>query len=389
MGRGQRTDGVRKASDSTIEIDFRYRGLRCRERLSLPPTARNMSYAANLRGQVLIEIAKGLFDYAKTFPNSTRAARFSTKPSEVRTMREALLAWYTEKEQELEHSSLLTYKRVIHNVLIPALGDRPLIEFNRPMVKDLLATLKVGLSGKRLGNILCPLRGVADEAVRDEVLKTSPMEGFKVKRRRKAIEDHDDVDPFAPAEVRAILAGCTDPQFANYCRFAFASGLRTGELIGLRWTDVDLVAGTVAVRRSFVMGKMKSTKTTAGYRVVSLIPTAVAALRAQQEHTRLAGGAVFHNPRTGEAWDGDRQIREHYWRLALKRAGVRYRYPYQMRHTYASQALSAGENVMWVAAQLGHKDWAVTARRYARWIPSAVPDAGGKLAAVWAAAEGA
>lgn len=345
-----------------------------------------MAHVANLRGQVLNEIARGTFDYAKTFPDSARAARFNPQqPGNVRTMREALLAWYAEKEQELEHSSLLTYKRVVHNVLIPALGARPLLEFNRAMVKDLLATLDPGLSGKRLGNILCPLRGVADEAVRDEILKANPMEGFKVKRRRKAIEDHDDIDPFAPAEVHAILAGCEEQQFSNFCRFAFASGLRTGELIGLRWTDVDMLAGTVAVRRSFVMGKMKSTKTTAGYRVVSLIPTAVAALRAQQEHTRLAGGAVFHNPRTGEAWDGDRQIREHYWRLALKRAGIRYRYPYQMRHTYASQALSAGENVMWVAAQLGHKDWAVTARRYARWIPSAVPDAGNKLAAVWAA----
>lgn len=58
-------------------------------------------------------------------------------------------------------------------------------------------------------------------------------------------------------------------------------------------------------------------------------------------------------------------------------------YPYQMRHTFASQALSAGENVMWVAKQMGHRDWTITAKKYARWIPSMVPDAGQRLAAAW------
>lgn len=48
---------------------------------------------------------------------------------------------------------------------------------------------------------------------------------------------------------------------------------------------------------------------------------------------------------------------------ALRKAGVRYRYPYQMRHTFASQALSAGENAMWVARQMGHRDWTITAKK--------------------------
>ncbi|CCP16101.1 Putative lambdoid prophage Rac integrase [Stenotrophomonas maltophilia RA8] len=54
-----------------------------------------------------------------------------------------------------------------------------------------------------------------------------------------------------------------------------------------------------------------------------------------------------------------------------------------MRHTFTSQALSAGENVMWVARQMGHRDWTITAKKYGRWIPSMVPDAGAKAAAVW------
>lgn len=68
---------------------------------------------------------------------------------------------------------------------------------------------------------------------------------------------------------------------------------------------------------------------------------------------------------------------------ALKKAGIRYRNPYQTRHTYASMLLSAGENPMWVAQQMGHKDWAMIRRVYGRWIPEMNPGAGDKIMANW------
>lgn len=61
-------------------------------------------------------------------------------------------------------------------------------------------------------------------------------------------------------------------------------------------------------------------------------------------------------------------IKESAWIPALKKAGVRYRNPYQTRHTYASMMLSAGENLAWVSNQMGHSDVLITARTYARWI---------------------
>ncbi|WP_281718456.1 tyrosine-type recombinase/integrase [Pandoraea apista] len=66
------------------------------------------------------------------------------------------------------------------------------------------------------------------------------------------------------------------------------------------------------------------------------------------------------------------------WNSALKRAGVRYRNPYQTRHIYASMMLSAGEHPMWVAKQMGHADWTMIARVYGRWMPTADLKAGDK-----------
>jgi len=64
-------------------------------------------------------------------------------------------------------------------------------------------------------------------------------------------------------------------------------------MIGLCWSDVDFAAGTVRIRRAWVMGKMKAPKTEAGVRIVELVAPAIAALKAQREHTALAGEFVF------------------------------------------------------------------------------------------------
>lgn len=67
------------------------------------------------------------------------------------------------------------------------------------------------------------------------------------------------------------------------------------------------------------------------------------------------------------------------------KAGVRYRRPYQTRHTYASMMLTAGEPLGWVANQLGHRDLSMLARVYGRWIKSATPYVGNKAVAMFAA----
>lgn len=380
MGTG-RQGGVRTASESTIEIDFYYRGARCRERLKLAPTPRNKQYAERLLGQVKLEIEKGTFDYHAHFPGSKRALALTKDAKSLETIEAALERWYEGKKRELEHSTLDCYRRYIYNVLVPQCGRTPLRDFDKAAGRALVASFG-DVSAKRINNVLGPLRGVFDDAVHDGILTTNPLDGLRV-RRRGRIAKKDDVDPFTPVEIQAILAAAAkSPQVRNYCQFNLATGLRTSEMIGLEWGDVDFVAGTVRVRQAVVMGKLKAPKTDAGARVVRLAAPALAALQAQKEHTYLVDGRVFYNPITGQPWSSDRAVRVHF-RPILKRAGVRYRYPYQMRHTFASIALSAGENVMWVSKQMGHSDWTITARIYSRWIPSVVPDAGAKMEAAW------
>lgn len=381
MGAGP-AGGVRAASKSSLEIDFYYRGVRCRERLKLADTPRNRKYAERLLGQIKIEIEKGTFDYLAHFPDSNRAKLLARNPASLELIETALERWYERKKRELEHSTLDCYRRYIWNVLIPRCGRTPLRSFDKAAGKALVASFGEELSAKRINNVLGPLRGMFADLVDEGTLAVNPMDGLKVKRRAKVVE-RDPIDPFTPEELQAIFKASPYAQVRNYCQFNTLSGLRTSEMIALRWDDIDFVTGTARIRRAIVMGQLKAPKTEAGARLVELPAPAIASLVAQKEHTFLAGGAVFHNPRTNQPWKSDREFRAFFFKPLLKRAGVRYRYPYQMRHTFASIALSAGENVMWVSKQLGHKNWYVTAKRYARWIKSVVPDAGRRLTAAW------
>ncbi len=195
----------------------------------------------------------------------------------------------------------------------------------------------------------------------------------------------DDIDPFNPEEQQAVL-GALSGQARNMMQFALWTGLRTSELVALDWGDIDWLREEVMVSRAMTQagkGKAETTKTAAGRRSVKLLRPALEALKAQKTHTFLADAEVFQNPRTLERWAGDGPIRKTMWVPAMKKAGVRYRRPYQTRHTYASMMLSAGEHPMWVAKQMGHTDWTMIARVYGRWMPSADEIAGQKATALF------
>ncbi len=181
-------------------------------------------------------------------------------------------------------------------------------------------------------------------------------------------ESDYEVDPFDKEEIKAIL-NAADGQIKNLFQFAFFTGLRTSELIALEWDDIDWLQGQVHVRQAYVRRRIKSTKTKAGKRKVLLWPPALEALKLQKTYTFLEGKRVFHYPLRSVPWETPTQIRDRAWRYVLRRAGVRYRNPYQTRHTYASMMLSNGENIMWLAKQMGHVTVEMIIKTYGKWIP--------------------
>lgn len=320
-------------------------------------------------------ISHGSFDYGKTFPNSKNGRKFSELPKTPQLIAEYLEKWLDDQKPRLKASTFDGYRKVVHGHLIPLFGALPLSEVTRKAVRDALRPKLT--SNKTLANMQSVLRKALSDAVDEyELLVENPLSRWTF-RNKDTLSKQDDIDPFTSDEQSLILMNLPE-QGRNLIQFAIWTGLRTSELVALDWADIDFVRGVVRVSRAWTQKSAiaEVPKTTAGRRDVKLLRPALEALHAQKTHTWLNGTEIFQNPRTGQRWTGDQPLRKTLWTAALKRAGVRYRNPYQTRHTYASMMLSAGEHPMWVAAQMGHADWTMIARVYGRWMPEADPDAG-------------
>jgi integrase len=153
------------------------------------------------------------------------------------------------------------------------------------------------------------------------------------------------------------------------------AGMRTSEIFGLRWANVDLASRSVLVAEAVVRGRQKdNTKTNTVRTTVKLNSVAFAAITSQKQHTFLGGDFVFNDPRYNIPWVDERAFRRSYWTPSLKRLGIRYRRPYNMRYTYATIMLMAGMNHSFCAKQLGHSP-EVFQRTYSKWLDGRQNDA--------------
>lgn len=365
MGRGSGVIGVQiRNNHIRITIDHEYK--RYSKTLKIEPTPANIKYAERMRSTWLHELEKG----------SIPSVFQDRQTSKVKVL---LDNWIDGKI--VKASTMNDYIKSVR-LLKEHFGDYDAAALEISHVRNFCKASNA--TAKRLNNLLSPLRMALQEAYEDKIIDKNILNGWTYKK--PVIEEREDpIDPFTQNEQIAIL-NATDGQGRNLLQFAFWTGMRTSELVGLCWSDIDMIEGKVEVRRARTQASTKpeTTKTNAGRRIIELLPPALAAIKAQKAHTFLNDKEVFLNPRTNEPWSGDAPIRKTLWIPALKKAGVRYRNPYQTRHTFASMMLSAGEHPMWVANKMGHKDWSMIARRYGKWMPEAMPDAGQKaIAAFW------
>lgn len=219
----------------SIQIDFYYLGKRCRETLKLEPTKANLVFAKNLKSAIQHEIAIGTFSYSKHFPQS-KNARLGSKTSN-KTISQALDEYMQASRRTLELSTLKGYRSAIELYLKPNFGETRLVDLTSATIKSWMGGLTI--SGKRINNVLIPLRTIFADAFADELIDKNPM--IRVKNLPvKTDEPH----PLTPSEIDAILKELNQ-QGKNLIQFAIWSGLRTSELIALEWGDIDFRAGLV------------------------------------------------------------------------------------------------------------------------------------------------
>lgn len=176
MGTESKRTGVRAVSESTIQIDFTYKTIRCRERIRLKPTPANIKRAENHRAAILDSIERGTFNYADTFPESPNRFMFAEYKGEGYPLKKWLETWLERQEKHLKSSTHDGYRKIVAHILIPELGEKTLTELRRSDVREWCDKQTAG--NKRLGNVQSVLRAALQSALDDDLIETNPLYGF-------------------------------------------------------------------------------------------------------------------------------------------------------------------------------------------------------------------
>lgn len=276
------------------------------------------------------------------------------------TIDEYASKWFKHKQRNWSHTTIRGYTQKYNSYIRDRWGNLFLQDF-KPSMFDEWAS-ETHLSAKSINETRNVLLQIFARALLDEVITGNPIE--KVQRAKQLFHEPE---PFTLSEIEAILTNLETP-FRQIYEFSLFTGLRTGEILGLRWSDIDLDKQIAHIRVNITGGIEKEPKTRGSVRSIELHCRAVKALNEILQSQYFDENRVFIDPRTGKTFKYADSLRKYVWKPALQQANVKYRYPYQCRHTYASMMLSSGQNPMWVAKQMGHSDWGMLRKTYGRWI---------------------
>jgi integrase len=358
------------ANSEAIQIAFTYKGIECRETLKLPATAGNLRYAENLRHEILAEIERGTFNYQEKFPESKRAAKFGfqTRRPFMRTLFDEALAM---KKPQLKSSSIKAYTNSVELQLKPAFGHLRIDMITPKAIRDWF--VNSGLSAKTLRNHRVMLDFTLDWAVQEKMIPSNPSDSLKLEHilPKKQLTSDYEPDPLNKTEIAAVIEAADDWYRQMIITWLF-TGVRPGELLGLRWSDIDFKNRAIHVRRARVLGVEDAPKTVTSIRQIDMLPMVYDALQAQRQQTYFISGAdgyVFLSKHQKKPFNDHRGLGRAAWNPAIKAAGIRHRNQYQARHTFASQMLTEGNDPWWLARQMGHKGIEMINRVYGKWIP--------------------
>lgn len=359
------------ANGKKLMIEFNYKGIRCRETLNLLINPKNIKLAERKRLRILDEIACNQFDYAEYFPKSKNLIKLKLTKQTVNfgELLDNQLNEYEKRysSKNISIATLRSYQYVIETHLNPVFGYMNIHDITHQFIREWISKLNV--TAKRTNVILTPMRVVFDNAINKDIITENPLNKIAIRALLANCSKSSkyEIEPFNDEEKQKIINTATG-QIKNFIQFAFWTGMRLSEIIGLKWENVCIVEKIINVVEAKVLGTIKTPKTKSGIRQIKMLPYSRESLIAQLEYTgKSIDGYVFHHPNTGRPYATNDQFRR-IWVDILKNAQVKYRNPHQMRHTYASTLLLKGNKPLVVAQQLGHKNMQMLLQVYGKYI---------------------
>jgi integrase len=311
-------------------------------------------------------------------------------------------SWLPMIASRIKPSTLQSYRSNLERHVLPRLGSRPIQQVNAAMLNALYGELLAAdnghrpLSPKTVHYIHTTIHKALADAVDAGVVMRNVAE--RAKPPRPARPGAHEIRCWDAAELARFLDHVRGTRLEAAWRLAAMTGMRRGEILGLRWRDVDLDAARISVRQAVVSVAyevLESTPKSHQARVIDLDPETVAILRRHLTAQRAERAQ----------WDGDysdrdlviakengepihpQSLSQAFERLA-KKVGLRRIRFHDLRHTHATIAVQAGVPVKVISERLGHESPAFTLRQYAHVMPGMQAEAAAEVAQLIDAAPG-
>lgn len=399
MARPSLSGGVRRKGDDGIEFDFYYRKKRYRITVPRVPTEANLRRARVQMDGIKRRMASGTFSISEEFPDYRHAEPSTTdEPDTIqnrqreppqdarpqvpveRTCDEVFDAFLAHCEMrvasnDMAFSTFNSYRKILKRSWRPKLGARA---FKSVVYSELVrvAAAQRWRTKKTYNNGISPLRCAFEFGYKDHPERPNPAKGLDSLRITKI--DRPKIDPFTVQEAEQLIRGIHTEwgeAIGNFDEFRFFTGLRQSEEISLRQEDCDLNKGTIQIRRVIVLGREKDRPKNNEARTVELCPRALQVLKRQlalRERYALAGKIKHPFVFFQESGQPIRSLKYPYtrWIFVVQKLAIRYREPYNARHSFVSWSLMIGKNPMWCSKQFAH-GVQLMYERYGTWIEGA------------------
>lgn len=321
----------------------------------------------------------GNFVYEDFFPNSAKAQSFkalengessAARGGQFPRFSEWVSTWYAENKIRWREATRESNLGTAEKHLIPRFGDLPIKAITKSEVLRFRSDL-AELPGKRAGTKLSAktinhtigvLSMIMDEAA-DRYDVDNPCKTIKRLRQKR-----QDIHPFTLDEVQLILDTVRD-DYKDYFSVRFFTGMRTGEIHGLRWKHVDFSMRQILIRETFSKGRFEYTKTDGSQREIDMNSLVFDLLKQRFDAIKPKRGDLVFPNAAGEPLD-TQNVTNRVWYPLLRYLDLEPRRPYQCRHTAATLWLASGESPEWIARQLGHTTTDMLFKTYSRYVPN-------------------
>ena len=357
-------------------VDFRYLGVSCRETTNVIDTPENRKKLQKIIERMEAEIILDTFNYAQYFPKSDKAERMmylsdrkECITTNVPSFKQFAELWFSEKEIEWRATQRRKVREILDMYLLPEFNGRPIegikktdvLAFRSSLAKVTRGKTNKHLSAARINSIMVPLGMILKEASKRYKFE-NPYEDIKSLK-----EPRTSIQPFTLDEVWKFINWVRE-DYRNYYLVRFFTGMRTSEIDGLTWENVDFDRREIVINQALVKGKVVPPKTQESYRAIQMSPWVYDALKEQHKVTYKRSEYVFCS-HTGEPLDYN-NVNKRVWHPTLKALGLKKRNAYQTRHTAATLWLAAGESPEWIAYQMGHSTTKMLFNTYSRYVPN-------------------